>query len=50
MIIAIRIILLIFCAFFLLAAFGAKNEQRGYMDIAGAAATALLLLASYKIV
>ena len=35
MILATRIVLLVFCAFFLLTAVGAKTEKRGYMNIAG---------------
>lgn len=50
MILATRIVLLVFCAFFLLTAVGAKTEKRGYMNIAGAAITAILLLVSFRIV
>lgn len=49
MIFAIRIVLLLFCAFFCVAAIGSNTEQRGYLNLIGAATTGVLLLASFKI-
>lgn len=50
MILAMRIVFLVFCAFFFVACIGSNTEQRGYMNMIGAAVTAILLLASFKIV
>lgn len=49
MILATRIVLLVFCALFFVASIGANTEQRGYMNMTGAVATAVLLLLSFKI-
>ena len=50
MILAIRIVLLVFCVFFCVAAIGSQTEQRGYMNMIGAAVTGILLLASFRII
>ena len=49
MILATRIVLLVVSAFFFLATMGANTERRGYLDLTGAVAAAVLLLLSYRI-
>lgn len=49
MILAMRIVLLVFCAFYFVASIGSHTEQRGYMNMIGAVVAAILLLASFKI-
>ena len=50
MILAIRIILLVFGVLFFFGAAGANTEQRGYLNIICAVAVETLLLLSFKIV
>lgn len=49
MILATRIILLVVSTFFFLATMSANTERRGYLDLTGAVAAAILLLLSYRI-
>jgi len=49
MMLATRIVLLVVSAFFFLAAMSANTERRGYLDLTGAVAAAILLLLSYRI-
>lgn len=49
MILATRIVLLVFCAFYFVASIGSNTEQRGYMNLIGAAVAAVLLLASFRL-
>lgn len=50
MILAMRIVLLVFCAFFFMATIGSNTEQRGYLNLIGATVAAALLLVSFRIV
>lgn len=49
MILATRIVLLAVCTLSFLSALGANTEQRGYLNLIGAATAAVLLLASFRI-
>lgn len=49
MILAIRIVLLVVSTLFFLATMSASTERRGYLDLTGAVAAAILLLLSYRI-
>lgn len=49
MVLATRIVLLVVCVLFFLAARGANTEQRGYLDLTAATVAVVLLLVSFKI-
>lgn len=49
MILATRIVLLVVSTFFFLATMSAGTERRGYLDLTGAIAAAILLLLFFRI-